>query len=194
MATTKKIQQQGLQAQQQYEASQKGTSGYINNQMNTAINQVENVLAQKYNNPQFNPNLGFNQYQNPNGNTVNNANLQAQYNKYVNEFYVLNYGYHLNEETATKWVSEMKSSDGVTGEHYSVDLAKMYARQNDIDFKESRYNFWDWYAILNMVYSDYHQVIGNNNDTYIKLAKATLEDYDVKDKAYKYYHCVVKGE
>lgn len=116
------------------------------------------------------------------------------YEKYYNEFYVLNYGYHLNEETATKWVSEMKSSDGEHGEHYSKDLANMYAKQNGIDFKEAKFNCWDWYAILNMVYSDYHQALGSGNDTYIRIAKATLEDYDVKDKAYKYYHYVVEGE
>ena len=116
------------------------------------------------------------------------------YDKYYNEFYVLNYGYHLNEESAKKWVSEMKSSDGVKGEHYTKELTDMYARQSNIDFRDVDFNCWDWYAILNMVYSDYHQAFGNNNDTYVKLAKTTLEDYDVKDKAYKYYHCIVKGE
>lgn len=110
MATTKKIQQQGLQAQQQYEASQKGTSGYINNQMNTAINQVGNVLAQKYNNPQFNPNLGFNEYQNPNGNTVNNANLQAQYNKYVNDYNNANLAQQQYQEMAQNMQDQQRQA------------------------------------------------------------------------------------
>ena len=105
------------------------------------------------------------------------------------KFYEINYGEHLNEAMAKKWVSSMQSANG-NGEHFSKIDADNYAKQIGLTF--NGYNDWDWYAILNMVWSDYSGVLGNNIDSYIRLAKATIEDIDVKNKAFKYYIYVVK--
>lgn len=111
------------------------------------------------------------------------------YEEYYIEFYEMNYGEHLNEHLAKKWVDSMKSANG-NGEHFSKTDADNYAKQIGLTF--NGYNDWDWYAILNMVWSDYSGVLGNNLDSYIRLAKATIEDIDVKNKAFKYYLYVVK--
>lgn len=111
------------------------------------------------------------------------------YEEYWLEFYELNFGEHLNEHLARKWVESMKSANG-EGEHFSKTDADNYAKQVGLTF--DGYNDWDWYAILNMIWSDYSGILGNNVDSYVRMAKATIEDIDVKNKAFKYYLYVVK--
>lgn len=41
---------------------------------------------------------------------------------------------------------------------------------------------------MNMLYSDYYNVLGSDTATYVKMSKAWFEDSDVsKGKAYRYY-------
>lgn len=66
------------------------------------------------------------------------------------------------------------------------------AKQAGIVFK--RFNEYDFYFVLNMLYSDNYGVFGNDSNTYIQLAKAWLEDIDVAEgKAWRYYQKVVKS-
>lgn len=66
------------------------------------------------------------------------------------------------------------------------------ARQVGIQF--ASFNMYDWYYTLNMMWSDYSNVFGNDSNTYISLAKAWLNDPDVPEgKAWRYYKYVVKA-
>ena len=107
------------------------------------------------------------------------------YTKYKSielDLYKMAYGEHLNEELALEWVSEMENKDGTKGQHWSVDQTSQYAGE---------FNKWDWYAVMNMMYSDYYNQKFDTN-TYIELAKDWLNDKDVGDgKTLKYYMLVV---
>lgn len=107
------------------------------------------------------------------------------YTKYKSlelDLYKMAYGKHLNEELALECVSEMENKDGTKGQHWSVDQTSQYAGE---------FNKWDWYAVMNMMYSDYYNQKFDTN-TYIELAKDWLNDKDVGDgKTLKYYMLVV---
>ena len=48
------------------------------------------------------------------------------------------------------------------------------AHKYDVDLHSEKFNDWDWYAVLNMSYSDhYHQ--GWNTYVYVELAKDYFE-------------------
>lgn len=93
------------------------------------------------------------------------------------------YGEHLNEELARKWVSSMENKDGTKGQHWDINQTSSLA---------GRHNIYDWYAVLNMVYSDYYNP-NFDTKTYIEMANDWIDDKDVGDgKALKYYFYVVK--
>jgi hypothetical protein len=92
------------------------------------------------------------------------------------------YGEHLSKEMAHEWVSYMKNKDGTTGEHWSYDQTSSYA---------SGYDKNDFYAVVNMMYSDYYNPKFDTN-TYITLAKDWLSDSDIGEgKTLKYYLYIV---
>lgn len=112
------------------------------------------------------------------------------YEELVESFYVSVYGEHLCESTAMKAVGAMKNLDGTTGAHWSLAETDSVAKQYGIAW--TSYNRYDWYYVLNMMYSDYYKLFGSSTETYIKLAKAWLDDPDVDEgKAYRYYKKVV---
>lgn len=56
------------------------------------------------------------------------------------------------------------------------------------------FNRWDLYFVMNMLYSDYYNVLGSDTATYVKMNKAWFEDPDVSEgKAYRYYMQVAKA-
>lgn len=56
------------------------------------------------------------------------------------------------------------------------------------------FNRWDLYFVMNMLYSDYYNVLGSDTATYVKMSKAWFEDPDVSEgKAYRYYMQVAKA-
>ena len=76
----------------------------------------------------------------------------------------------------------MQNKDGTTGEHWSYEQTSPLAEQ---------YDKWDFYAVLNMIYSDYYNPRFDTN-TYISLAKDWLNDKDVgSGKTLRYYMYVV---
>lgn len=90
--------------------------------------------------------------------------------------YEAKHGPHFDEEHARKAVSKMENEDGSRGQHWSVEETSALANQYGIRF-DSKFNKYDWYVALNMVYSDYYKVIvnmtGSNNSKYfVELAKA----------------------
>ena len=109
----------------------------------------------------------------------------------MDELFVSINGEHLTEEMSQKAVSKMKNEDGTQGEHFSLDLSKVLAERNGVTWKD--FNIFDWYYVLNMVYSDYYKLFGNEDSMYIKLALAWLNDKDIPEgKAYRYFKNVVE--
>lgn len=108
----------------------------------------------------------------------------AVYKHIEYKLYKLVYGEHLNEELATKWVEHMENKDGTRGEHWTKFQTDQYA---------SNYNKWDWYATMNMIYSDYYNPKFDTT-TYIELAKDFIADKDAGEgKVLNYYlHIVCK--
>ena len=106
--------------------------------------------------------------------------------------YEAKHGPHFDEEHARKAVSKMENEDGSRGQHWSVEETSALANQYGIRF-DSKFNKYDWYVALNMVYSDYYKVIvnmtGSNNSKYfVELAKAWICDKDIDEGKMWYYY------
>ena len=105
-----------------------------------------------------------------------------KYMQYKFKLHRLAYGEHLSEDMAKHWVSEMKNKDGTVGEHWSYEQTSTLAE---------KHNKCDFYAVLNMMYSDYYNPRFDTN-TYVTLARDWLDDKDVGGgKTLKYYMYVV---
>lgn len=80
--------------------------------------------------------------------------------------YEKEHGPHFNEEYARKAVMKMENEDGTRGPHWSLEETTTLASQYGIALG-SKFNRYDWFVALNMVYSDYYRVImnitGSNN-------------------------------
>jgi hypothetical protein len=87
--------------------------------------------------------------------------------------YEAEHGPHFNEEHARKAVSKMENEDGTRGPHWSVEETTALASQYGINLG-SRFNRYDWFVALNMVYSDYYVV-----------ATSTEVRYDVNYQEYR---------
>lgn len=74
--------------------------------------------------------------------------------------YEAEHGPHFNEEHARKAVSKMENEDGTRGPHWSIEETTTLANQYGISLG-NRFNRYDWFVALNMVYSDYYKVIIN---------------------------------
>lgn len=99
--------------------------------------------------------------------------------------YEAEHGPHFNEEHARKAVSKMENEDGTRGPHWSVEETTALASQYGINLG-SRFNRYDWFVALNMVYSDYYKVIismTNSNST--KHFVETEVRYDVNYQEYR---------
>lgn len=90
--------------------------------------------------------------------------------------YEAEHGPHFNEEHARKAVSKMENEDGTRGPHWSVEETTALASQYGINLG-SRFNRYDWFVALNMVYSDYY------NDEIIALQKEVNELKNIIRKA-----------
>ena len=101
--------------------------------------------------------------------------------------------YHENsgitELQAREWVSGMKNKDGSVGEHWTLDQTTEILKS-----KELKYNPYDFYAAMNMIYSDYYNP-KFDIETYLMLTMDWLNDVDVGAcKTLKYYMYVAMGE
>ena len=98
------------------------------------------------------------------------------------DLYKMVYGEHINEELSSEWVSHMENKDGTHGGHWTIEQTSKYA---------DHYNKYDWYAVMNMMYSDYYNPKYNDND-YIEMAKDWINDKDIEGgKTLKYYFYIV---
>lgn len=109
--------------------------------------------------------------------------------------YESQHGPHFNEEYARKAVSKMQNEDGSRGPHWSLDETTQFANQYGVNLN-TRFNRYDWYVALNMIYSDYYRVImqmtnSNNIKHYVEFAKAWLNDKDIDEGKMWYYFIYV---
>ena len=74
--------------------------------------------------------------------------------------YEMEHGPHFNEEHARKAVMKMENEDGTRGQHWSLEETSALASQYGISLS-GKFNRYDWYVALNMVYSDYYKVLLN---------------------------------
>ena len=113
------------------------------------------------------------------------------YEDIMMHLYIDTYGEHFNEEIARHAVSEMENEDGTYGEHWTLEETTRL--MNQYKMSSELYNEYDFYYVINMLYSDFYSVVGNDTTTYLKLAKYWLTDKDVSEgKALRYYMNVVK--
>ena len=85
------------------------------------------------------------------------------------------YGQHFDEELAKKAVSKMKNVDGTRGEHWTYEQTSQLADQQGICCKA------DWYYVMNMLHSDFVEVLGNDTSNYVRMAKAYMCDPDATE-------------
>lgn len=109
--------------------------------------------------------------------------------------YEQEYGPHFNQEEARKAVSKMQNEDGSRGPHWSIEETTSYANQYGVNLN-SRFNRYDWFVALNMIYSDYYKVIvnitnSNNTKHFVEFAKAWLNDKDIDEGKMWYYYIYV---
>ena len=102
----------------------------------------------------------------------------------------------LTKEKAKEWVKSMRPSDmnaKEKGERWSFDETTSILRQHGW-----QHDPVEWYAILHAMYYDYCKVAkkygqGNNNEFYVDMAHAWLDDKDAnEDKAALYYAKIAK--
>lgn len=67
--------------------------------------------------------------------------------------YEMEHGPHFNEEHARKAVMKMENEDGTRGPHWSLEETSALASQYGISLS-GKFNRYDWFVALNMVYSD----------------------------------------
>lgn len=106
------------------------------------------------------------------------------------------YNEPLTREEAIEWVENMKNEDPKLpeGPKWSPQDAKQYAQR--MGYPTDGDEFWEMYAVMNAMYSDYGEVLKKYGLTdpsvYASLAKAFLDDKDACDnKAAVYYRCIV---
>lgn len=82
----------------------------------------------------------------------------------------------------------MENKDGTRGQHWTMEQTSQFA---------DGFNKYDFYAALNMIYSDYYNPKFDTN-TYVELAKDWLCDEDAElqygEKLSAYYESIVEGE
>lgn len=107
-----------------------------------------------------------------------------EYHEYKMELYEIAYGKKINEETAEKWIKEMKP----IGMHWTKEETTN-AMQNlgyNVDTT-------DFFVVANMMYNDYYDLAKEDETLALKLAYDWLRDEDAKeDKLYCYWKHIVK--
>ncbi len=98
----------------------------------------------------------------------------------------------MDKKQAENWTKHMKNEDGSTGARWTFDEVQKVMQQYGVDCDPV-----EFYATMNMLYSDYGKVFKKHNAAtvqfYVDMAKAFLDDEDaVKDKLAQYYRYVVR--
>ena len=95
-------------------------------------------------------------------------------------------GDHFCEDSLDEALEAMKNEDGTNGGHWTVEDTTKVAQQYAIPF--DTFNKYDWNYVMNMMFSDYSTIIGNDVQKYAKIANKFIRDKDAPTgKAYRYY-------
>lgn len=97
----------------------------------------------------------------------------------------------MDRKTAEEWTAKMENEDGTKGAHWSYEQITQLMPQKNIECDPA-----EFYAAVNMMYSDYCKVAKQFNintvDFYFAMAKAFLDDEDAEEnKIGKYYEYIV---
>lgn len=113
----------------------------------------------------------------------------AHPNKYRDikmDLYVALNGYHFTEDMLKDATEHMINDNGTVAPKWSVSETTQVAKNAGIGF--GTFNEYDWNYVMNMIYSDYCEVLGDNVSSYTKMAEKFLHDKDAPEgKALKYY-------
>lgn len=109
-----------------------------------------------------------------------------KYWEFIHELHVMVNGSHFDRELAVFAVSEMVNEDGTKGPHWTIEETNSVATNSSVYF--DKFNEYDWFYVMNMIYSDFFKVVGDNLSMYIMLAKGWIMDADAPEgKAFKYW-------
>lgn len=104
----------------------------------------------------------------------------------------------MTREMAEQWVEGMHGDDPAkpNGGKWTPEQIKPIATKYGIPTEGDR--FWEFWAIMNAMYSDYYSVAKKYNalnpDFFADLAMAFISDKDaVKNKSVVYYECIANG-
>lgn len=106
-------------------------------------------------------------------------NIEKLKKMFVMELYEMCNGKHFDETTGMEIVAGMENVDGTTGEHFSMEECQDYSNRFKMGPKgDGKYNEWDWYVIMNMMWSDYSEVLGNKVELYLAMTDAYFNGPD----------------
>lgn len=113
-------------------------------------------------------------------------------NQYLLNFYIAQNGENITPELAKILVTDFAITDGsdrIDGEKWTIEEAESLGIKSGVNFEFiSKY---EWYLILNMMYSDYYIVSKMYNlesDFFINLAISWFNDVDAKEnKTFNYF-------
>lgn len=108
---------------------------------------------------------------------------EDSYAKHELNIYEIVNGKKISEEIAIDWVESMKP--------YGM---KWTMEETTRAMKDKNWNLdpVDFFVVANMMFNDYNDIILDNTDLALEMAKYWLTDSDVKDnKLYNYYKYVV---
>lgn len=108
------------------------------------------------------------------------------YDEICMDIYVLANGECVTKEDAIEYVHEMP-----LGEKWSYDTVVEYAGKMDY----SDYSKQSLYYVMNMMFNDYNEIIGNDTNTYLRMSKAFLTDADAPKgdaKVFRYINAMKK--
>lgn len=113
------------------------------------------------------------------------------YEELEEELYEDIYGCHFTEWLLEKALKKMQNEDGTIGGHWTVEQTTDVAKQHGIEF--DTFNKYDFSYVMNMMYSDYYNVLPNDTSHYVKMTMRFINDKDGhKGKAYHYYRKIVE--
>lgn len=148
----------------------------IQNRVNDLDNQIQLLQNQKQAFLGMQPipqnNFDFN------GCWVSNFEGMILLKKFLND-------YHFDEDMLKDAERKMENCDGTQGFHWTKEQVMDVFKNNKID----GYTDCDITYVMNMLYSDYSNVLGSDPDKYVKLTISFLNDKDAPEgKAARYYY------
>lgn len=94
---------------------------------------------------------------------------------------------HFTPQTLKVANSKLMNEDGTSGAHWTLEETNRVMKENNI-IQNEKFNQFDFNYVMNMIYSDYSQLLGNDTMNYVKMAKFFLNDKDAPiGKAMRYY-------